>query len=205
MPAARCYVSVAVLQGYIDAMGGFDGEDRTSSCDRYDAKRNQCKLVASMNAVRSDACATAAAGRIYIMGDFTGREVLDRVECYDPSVDAWSYVMSMSSSPQRSESGRAPRRDLRAGWLRRCLQAGDGRENGRARRPLVRSAQHGLPEKQLRGRAPGRKHLRGLRVRRRYDGVARRAIRYPDPSVAQWPELDHCVQRRSWLRLRGNS
>ncbi|KAH9360551.1 hypothetical protein HPB48_016445 [Haemaphysalis longicornis] len=36
-----------------------------------------------MHSVRSSACAAAAAGRIYTMGGYTGREVLDSVECFD--------------------------------------------------------------------------------------------------------------------------
>ncbi|KAH9381272.1 hypothetical protein HPB48_003253 [Haemaphysalis longicornis] len=69
-------------------MGGFDGEGRTSSCERYDASRNQWKLVvASMHDVRSDASAVAAAGRIHVMGGFTGLDVLDTVEYYEPMTD----------------------------------------------------------------------------------------------------------------------
>ncbi|XP_077540957.1 kelch repeat-containing protein kel-10-like [Haemaphysalis longicornis] len=84
MFVARCYISVAVFLGYIYVTCGFDCEDRTSSGERYDAKRNQREFVASMHAVRSDACAAAADGLFYIMGGLTGREVLDSVECYDP-------------------------------------------------------------------------------------------------------------------------
>lgn len=47
-----------------------------------------------MHAVLTDAFATMACGRIYIMGGITGREVLDSVQCYDSSVDAWSYHVS---------------------------------------------------------------------------------------------------------------
>ncbi|XP_077532379.1 uncharacterized protein LOC144144729 [Haemaphysalis longicornis] len=78
-------------------MGGFDGESRTSSCERYDASRNQWELVASMHDVRSDASAVAVAGRIYVMGGFTGLDVLDTVEFYDPTSDSWTRVRSMST------------------------------------------------------------------------------------------------------------
>lgn len=114
---------VAVLQGYIYAMGGFDGEGRTSSCERDDASRNQWEFFVSVH-VRARSperrlrrggrrahlhygrmasaigCRRSAADRLRdrqpiaeaMMDGFTGREVLDSVECYDPSVDAWSYV-----------------------------------------------------------------------------------------------------------------
>ncbi|KAH9381431.1 hypothetical protein HPB48_008989 [Haemaphysalis longicornis] len=87
MFVARCYISVAVFLGYIYVTCGFDCKGRTSSGERYDTKRNQREFVASMHAVRSDACAAAADGLFYIMGGLTGREVLDSVECYDPSVN----------------------------------------------------------------------------------------------------------------------
>ncbi|KAH7971945.1 hypothetical protein HPB52_004376 [Rhipicephalus sanguineus] len=97
MAYARCYVSVAVLQGQIYAMGGFDGRSRTRTVERYDIKTNQWSMVADMIEVRSDASAAAAHGRIYIAGGFTGATVLDSVECYDPSTNAWTRIVTMSS------------------------------------------------------------------------------------------------------------
>lgn len=59
----RCYVSVTFLDGYIYALGGFDGEHRLKSVECYDPKRNQWMMKASMNHVRSDADATACDGK----------------------------------------------------------------------------------------------------------------------------------------------
>ncbi|XP_070377805.1 kelch-like protein 10 isoform X2 [Dermacentor albipictus] len=95
MAFARCYVSVAVLQGHIYAMGGFDGRARLKTVERYDVKKNRWSMVADMNEVRSDASAAAACGRIYIAGGYTGRVTLDTVECYDPSTDAWTLVLTL--------------------------------------------------------------------------------------------------------------
>lgn len=53
----RCYVSVALLNGIIFAMGGFDGHQRLLSAEKYNFERNQWTMVASMNSQRSDACA----------------------------------------------------------------------------------------------------------------------------------------------------
>ncbi|KAH6926371.1 hypothetical protein HPB50_017551 [Hyalomma asiaticum] len=105
MAHARCYVSVAVLQasndislmassqGYIYAMGGFDGRMRTNTVERYEVETNQCCHNSSFNARRM----AWSAYRSAHVGGFTGRTVLDTVECYDPSTDAWTRIATMSS------------------------------------------------------------------------------------------------------------
>ncbi|KAH8035266.1 hypothetical protein HPB51_004507 [Rhipicephalus microplus] len=55
---ARCYVSVAVLDGKIYALGGYDGDRRTNTAERCDPATNTWSLIADMNDQRSDACAT---------------------------------------------------------------------------------------------------------------------------------------------------
>ena len=54
----RCYVSVAVLDGCIYAMGGYDGHVRQNTAERYTPKSNQWSLITPMNHQRSDASAT---------------------------------------------------------------------------------------------------------------------------------------------------
>ena len=54
----RCYVSVAVLDGCIYAMGGYDGHVRQNTAERYTPKANQWSLITPMNHQRSDASAT---------------------------------------------------------------------------------------------------------------------------------------------------
>ena len=55
----RCYVSVAVLDGLIYAMGGYDGQNRQNTAEKYFPKKNQWSLIQPMNFQRSDASATA--------------------------------------------------------------------------------------------------------------------------------------------------
>ena len=45
-----------------------------------------------MNAVRSDACATALNNKVFIVGGFTGDGVLPSVEFYDPQTNVWTAV-----------------------------------------------------------------------------------------------------------------
>lgn len=60
----RCYVSVAVLNDLVYAMGGYDGYHRQKTAERYDYKTNQWSLIAPMNVQRSDASATTLNGTI---------------------------------------------------------------------------------------------------------------------------------------------
>ena len=58
----RCYVSVVELDGLIYAMGGFDGQLRLHSAERFNRKTNQWSFISSMNHQRSDARATSMGG-----------------------------------------------------------------------------------------------------------------------------------------------
>jgi len=50
----RCYVSAAVLQGKIYAMGGFDGSSRTKTVERFDPEGNKWEAVQSMEIIRQE-------------------------------------------------------------------------------------------------------------------------------------------------------
>lgn len=64
-------MSVVELNGFIYALGGFNGEIRLNSVERYDPLTNQWTLIESMNYVRSDAHACVANNKIYIIGNAT--------------------------------------------------------------------------------------------------------------------------------------
>lgn len=59
---SRCYISVAVLNGKIYALGGYDGANRQNTAERYDPTANQWSLIAPMQQQRSDASATSLNG-----------------------------------------------------------------------------------------------------------------------------------------------
>ena len=56
-------MSVAVLNGYIYAMGGFDGHVRQNTAERYEPASNQWSFIAPMTHQRSDASATSLGGK----------------------------------------------------------------------------------------------------------------------------------------------
>ncbi|UYV78801.1 KLHL10 [Cordylochernes scorpioides] len=94
---ARCYVSVAVLDGFIYAMGGFDGVHRQNTAERYNFLANQWTYVVPMNMQRSDASAATLEDCIYITGGFNGSECLSSAECYNPRVNQWTMIAPMIS------------------------------------------------------------------------------------------------------------
>lgn len=61
-------MSVVALNGFIYAMGGFNGEIRLNTVERYDPTTNQWTLIESMNYVRSDAHSCVLDSKIYIVG-----------------------------------------------------------------------------------------------------------------------------------------
>ena len=63
---------------------------------------NVWTMIPPMNAVRSDACATALNDKVFIVGGFTGDGVLPSVEFYDPQTNVWTVV-----SGRRSHSSQA--------------------------------------------------------------------------------------------------
>ncbi len=60
----RCYVSVAVLDGLIYAIGGFNGYGRLKTAERYETNTNQWTMMAPMTERRSDASATSLQGKV---------------------------------------------------------------------------------------------------------------------------------------------
>ena len=62
---SRCYVSVAVLDNCLYAMGGFDGHVRQNTAEKYTPDTNQWSLITPMNHQRSDASAGTLAGVLW--------------------------------------------------------------------------------------------------------------------------------------------
>ncbi|KAM3871717.1 kelch-like protein 10 [Diretmus argenteus] len=98
MHSCRCYVSVAVLNGCIYVMGGFDGHRvmQLNNAERYQPETNQWTQIAPMNERRSNTSATTLHGKVYICGGFRGTEWLLTAECYDPETNQWTLIAPMS-------------------------------------------------------------------------------------------------------------
>ncbi|XP_021560360.1 kelch-like protein 35 [Neomonachus schauinslandi] len=82
---------MAVVQGQLFAVGGFDGLRRLRSVERYDPFSNTWAGAAPLPEAVSSAAVVSCAGRIYVVGG-AGQDGLstNKVQCFDPKEDRWS-------------------------------------------------------------------------------------------------------------------
>ncbi|KAG5841824.1 hypothetical protein ANANG_G00171060, partial [Anguilla anguilla] len=103
MSTARSRVGVAVVNGLLYAIGGYDGQSRLSTVEVYNPETDTWTRVASMNSQRSAMGTVVVDGHIYVCGGYDGKSSLNSVECYSPEADRWTLVTEMSAS--RSAAG----------------------------------------------------------------------------------------------------
>ncbi|XP_065809506.1 kelch-like protein 18 isoform X2 [Labrus bergylta] len=103
MRTARSRVGVAVVNGLLYAIGGYDGQSRLSTVEVYNPETDSWTQVSSMNSQRSAMGTLVIDGHIYVCGGYDGKSSLNSVECYSPETDRWTVVTEMSAS--RSAAG----------------------------------------------------------------------------------------------------
>ncbi|XP_059245581.1 kelch-like protein 18 isoform X3 [Mustela nigripes] len=103
MTTARSRVGVAVVNGLLYAIGGYDGQLRLSTVEVYNPETDTWTRVRSMNSKRSAMGTVVLDGQIYVCGGYDGNSSLSSVETYSPETDKWTVVTPMSSS--RSAAG----------------------------------------------------------------------------------------------------
>jgi len=97
MAVQRSRVGVAILDGKLYAIGGFDGNVRLNDVERFDPMYNSWKKICPMNIRRSAVGAAVLGNKIYVIGGYDGNSSLNSVECYDPEMNQWKFVASMST------------------------------------------------------------------------------------------------------------
>ncbi|XP_027763563.1 kelch-like protein 18 isoform X1 [Empidonax traillii] len=103
MTTARSRVGVAVLNGLLYAIGGYDGQLRLSTVEVYNPETDSWSKVESMNSKRSAMGTVVLDGQIYVCGGYDGNSSLNSVESYSPETNKWTAVTPMSSN--RSAAG----------------------------------------------------------------------------------------------------
>ncbi|XP_059400525.1 kelch-like protein 35 [Carassius carassius] len=90
------------LCGKLYVVGGYNGRERLSSVERYSPHENSWTSVSDLLLPVSSAAVSSCCGKLYIIGGaVSDHNNTDRVQCYDPVSDRWSYVSSCPFS-QRS-------------------------------------------------------------------------------------------------------
>lgn len=103
MSMMRSRVGVAVMDGKLYAIGGYNGIDRLNMVEVYDSKMKYWKRVNSMKYCRSAVGAAALNGNLYVCGGYNGLVSLDVVERYIPNRDCWTEMAPMKE--KRSAAG----------------------------------------------------------------------------------------------------
>ncbi|XP_060540641.1 kelch-like protein 18 isoform X2 [Pantherophis guttatus] len=103
MTTARSRVGVAVVNGLLYAIGGYDGQWRLSTVEVYNPETDSWSRAGSMNSKRSAMGTVVLDGQIYVCGGYDGTSSLNSVEAYSPETDKWTSVTPMSSN--RSAAG----------------------------------------------------------------------------------------------------
>ncbi|XP_032114983.1 kelch-like protein 35 [Sapajus apella] len=82
---------MAVVQGQLFAVGGFDGLRRLRSVERYDPFSNTWAAAAPLPEAVSSAAVASCAGQLFVIGG-AGQDSVntDKVQCFDPKEDQWS-------------------------------------------------------------------------------------------------------------------
>ncbi|KAK4874728.1 hypothetical protein RN001_014088 [Aquatica leii] len=103
MPTRRCRAGLAVVNGRVYAVGGFNGSLRVRTVDVYDPIIDQWTTCASMEARRSTLGVAVLGNCIYAVGGFDGSTGLNTAEMFDPRTQEWKGIASMST--RRSSVG----------------------------------------------------------------------------------------------------
>uniref|UniRef100_A0A914W140 BTB domain-containing protein n=1 Tax=Plectus sambesii TaxID=2011161 RepID=A0A914W140_9BILA len=102
MNSARNTAGVAVLNGRLYAVGGRDSSQVLRSVERYNPHTNKWTLVAPMNRRRGSVGVGVLSGFIYAVGGMDAPASnpsstrFDCVERYDPKLDKWTLIASLS-------------------------------------------------------------------------------------------------------------
>ncbi len=109
MPTARGGLGVAVVNGKIFAIGGFDGNSPLSVNEEYTPGTDMWTTKSSMPTARSGFAIAVYNDKIYCIGGIVGtiggtNQYVGNNEVYDPSTDTWQTEASMPT----------PRADLSA-------------------------------------------------------------------------------------------
>ncbi|KAM5294167.1 kelch-like protein 20 isoform 3-T3 [Glossophaga mutica] len=106
----RTSVGVAVLGGFLYAVGGQDGVSCLNIVERYDPKENKWTRVASMSTRRLGVAVAVLGGFLYAVGGSDGTSPLNTVERYNPQENRWHTIAPMGT--RRKHLGCAVYQDM---------------------------------------------------------------------------------------------
>ncbi|CAN8004496.1 unnamed protein product, partial [Ixodes hexagonus] len=97
MENARSELGVAVLDGFVYAIGGWEGSARLSCVERYDPLSNFWEVLQPLKTPLTNPAAVSVGGQLYVMGGavLDDGDGVDLVQCYNPKTDTWTQLAPM--------------------------------------------------------------------------------------------------------------
>lgn len=97
MTTRRSSVGVAVMNGMLYAVGGYDGVARQclSSVEVYNPETDEWNQIESMIQRRSGAAVAVIDNLLYAIGGHDGPDIRKSVECYDHRTGKWQRIPDM--------------------------------------------------------------------------------------------------------------
>ncbi|XP_046985348.1 kelch-like ECH-associated protein 1B [Schistocerca americana] len=103
MSVPRNRVGVAVMDGYLYAVGGSAGSEYHNSVERFDPDEDTWTNVKPMHVKRLGVAVAVVNRLLYAIGGYDGKARQSSVECYHPENDEWTMVAPLNVS--RSGAG----------------------------------------------------------------------------------------------------
>lgn len=101
MLTSRGALGVAVFQGRLYAIGGYDGKQNTGATEIYNPETDSWTSAAPLSAPRDHLAVVAAGSGIYAIGGRSNlkyKQNTSVVEVYDPVADQWQYQASLPAA-----------------------------------------------------------------------------------------------------------
>ncbi|XP_078612132.1 kelch-like protein 24 [Branchiostoma floridae x Branchiostoma japonicum] len=97
MNVPRSELGLAMLDGFVYAVGGWEGSSRLDSVERYSPATNSWAFVAPMKMAVTSPAMVAYNGKLYVTGGavLEDGDGIDLVQCYDPKTKAWMELQPM--------------------------------------------------------------------------------------------------------------
>jgi len=97
MNVPRSELGLALLDGSIYAVGGWEGSHRLDSVERFNQSTNSWSMIASLKMAVTSPAVVALDGLLYVTGGavLEDGDGIDLVQCFDPKTNSWKELQSM--------------------------------------------------------------------------------------------------------------
>ncbi|XP_052772645.1 kelch-like protein 3 [Mya arenaria] len=91
MNMARSELGLAMLDGHVYAIGGWDGSSRLDSVEKYNPEQNMWVFIPPMKIALTSPAVVSMKGMLYVTGGavLEDGDGIDLVQCYNPRTDMW--------------------------------------------------------------------------------------------------------------------